>query len=177
MIKLEENEKLIKVFRKHWLVVVLDLLPLFVVAIVPLFLFSFLRDTFFFDISLRNAYLVFLFYSFFFFFFWIVSSMICLDFYLDIWVLTDKSLIDVEQKGLFSREISNLRLDNIQDIKVEVSGILNTLLHIGDIHVQTASTKREFVIYKVSEPNLVKELINKAYHLEMERAKMVKIEV
>ncbi len=176
MIKLEDNEKIIKVFRKHWLPISLELMSLFLVAIIPIILFSFLRNTLFFDLSLRNAYFLFLLYTLFLIFIWILSAIIWLDFYLDMWVLTDKRLIDVEQKGLFSRDISSLRLDRIQDIKIETHGLVNTLLKIGDVHVQTASAQKEFLIRQINKPDLVKSSINTAHNLEMEKAKIVRLE-
>lgn len=176
MIKLDDNEKIIKIFRKHWLVVVLELFPFLIAAIAPILLFFFFADTFFSDISLRNTYLLFLLYIFYLIFIWIIGNIIWLNYYLDIWILTDKRLIDVEQKSLFSREISSLRLEKIQDTKAVVAGVLNTFLHIGDVHVQTASAQKEFVIYKVDKPNMVKEFINKAHGVETEKAKKVKLE-
>jgi uncharacterized membrane protein YdbT with pleckstrin-like domain len=176
MIKLEDNEKVIKVFRKHWLPVSMELLSLLLVVVIPIFVFAFLRNNLLFDLSIRNAYFLFLLYTFFLIFIWILSAIIWLDYYLDMWLLTDKRLIDVEQKGLFSREISSLRLDRIQDITVETYGLVNTLLKIGNVHVQTASAQKEFLIRQVSKPDLVKSLINTAHNLEMEKVQVVKIE-
>ena len=96
------------------------------------------------------------------------------NYYLDMWLLTDKSLIDVDQIGLFAREISNLRLDKIQDITAEVIGPIDTILHIGTVHVQTAGGEKEFVISQVSSPNHVKGLIQSAYHKQVEEIKTIK---
>ncbi len=176
MIKLEDNEKVIKVFRKHWLPVSVEMLSLLLVVAIPIFAFAFLRNNLLFDLSIRNAYFLLLLYTFFLIFIWILSAIIWLDYYLDMWVLTDKRLIDVEQKGLFSREISSLRLDRIQDITVEIYGLVNTLLKIGNVHVQTASAQKEFLIRQVSKPDLVKSLINTAHSLEIEKIQTVRIE-
>lgn len=87
------------------------------------------------------------------------------DYYLDVWILTDKRLIDVEQRGLFHRKVSSLDLRNIQDIKIETKGLIATFLKFGDIHVQTAGADREFVIREAYNPELVKRQLTEAYQL------------
>lgn len=86
--------------------------------------------------------------------------LVWMDFYLDMWVITSERLIDVEQKGLFSREIAEIPLRHVQDVTLEVNGIIETFLKFGTIRIQTAG-EREFIIQDV--PNLyeAKDLILK----------------
>jgi uncharacterized membrane protein YdbT with pleckstrin-like domain len=175
MIKLEENEKLIKVFRKHYFSVLLEFLVLTIIVFLPIIFFLITKNILFFDISLKNIYLLLFFYCLFLVLAWMVGAIFWIDYYLDMWILTDKRLIDVEQKGLFFREISSLRLDRIQDVKIVTKGLIQTLLKMGDIHVQTASSQKEFIIYQVNNPDLVKQFIMKAHNLEMEKVQVVKI--
>lgn len=67
------------------------------------------------------------------------------DYYLDIWIITSKRIIDIEQRGLFDRSISEFSLANVQDVTIEISGVVQTLLKFGNLHVQTAS-ENNFVI-------------------------------
>jgi uncharacterized membrane protein YdbT with pleckstrin-like domain len=77
--------------------------------------------------------------------------------------LTDERLIDVEQIALFSRKVSTLSLDRVQDITTTEAGFLETFLGIGIVLVQTAGESQEFRIYGVKDPNHVKDLIQGAY--------------
>ena len=43
-----------------------------------------------------------------------------IDFYLDLWVITNDRIVDVEQFGLFSRTVSELDLFRIQDVTTDV---------------------------------------------------------
>jgi uncharacterized membrane protein YdbT with pleckstrin-like domain len=81
------------------------------------------------------------------------------DYYLDIWIVTNRKLVSIDQIGLFNREISTLRMERIQDVTFSINGIVATLLNFGDIHVQTAAEEREFVMRGIAHPDRVKRLI------------------
>lgn len=66
------------------------------------------------------------------------------DYYLDIWTVTNKRIIAVEQRGLFHRTTSELRMDRIQDVSSVIKGVLSTFFKFGTIHVQTASEQDKF---------------------------------
>lgn len=91
--------------------------------------------------------------------FWIVSYAIWIDYYFDIWIVTDSRIVNIEQNGLFSREISELKLEKIQDITSDIKGIIPTLLNYGDLQVQTAAEQERFLFRKISNPEEVKDLI------------------
>jgi uncharacterized membrane protein YdbT with pleckstrin-like domain len=85
------------------------------------------------------------------------------NFMLDTWILTDERLIDVEQVSLFSRKVSTLSLDRVQDITITEAGFLETFFGIGVVLVQTAGEAQEFRIYGIKDPSHVKDLIQRAY--------------
>lgn len=94
--------------------------------------------------------------------FWIALFVVLTDFYLDIWIVTDKRVIAIEQKGFFSRTVSEFELSKIQDITVAVHGIIPTLLRYGDLTVRTASEHENFVFRQVPQPNEVKDELLRA---------------
>ncbi|HCC04770.1 TPA: hypothetical protein DEP58_00510 [Patescibacteria group bacterium] len=79
------------------------------------------------------------------------------DHWLDAWIITDKRVIDIEQKGFFVRQVSSFPLDRIQDVTYTVSGIIPTWLHFGDVRMQTASISEDFIMRQVPFPQDVKE--------------------
>ena len=81
------------------------------------------------------------------------------DYYLDLWVVTNKKILNVEQNGLFARTISELELDKIQDVTSEIDGILPTLLNFGDVSIQTAGEQEHFTFEQVKRPDLIREKI------------------
>lgn len=160
MLKLNENEKILIIIRKHWFVmartvgvfVVLLLLPPVVLTLLPYATENFDPATvepltnFFLSLYIMTL-LVFLF-------------LLWMDYYLDMWIITNERIIDVEQRGLFNRQVSEIPLQHVQDVTLEVRGIIETFLKFGTIRIQTAG-EREFRIEFV--PNLyeAKDLILK----------------
>lgn len=82
-----------------------------------------------------------------------------IDFYLDLWVITDERIIDIEQKGLFSRTVSELDLIRIQDVTTNVHGIFPTIFDYGRVNVKTASQNVEIIFKNVPNPAEVRKHI------------------
>ena len=146
------------------------------VALIPLAMYAYVQAFTSLQLSSQSVYFFLLLYFIFLTVVWNIGFIMWTDYYLDIWILTDKRLVDVEQKRLFSREISSLRLDRIQDMKLEISGFIDTFLRIGSVHVQTAGSEKEFVIKNAKNPERVKELILAAHNKQIEEIKTVRIE-
>ncbi|MBD3311709.1 MAG: PH domain-containing protein, partial [Candidatus Magasanikbacteria bacterium] len=81
------------------------------------------------------------------------------DYYLDLWIVTNDRIIDIEQNGLFSRTISELDLFRIQDVTTEVHGFFSTLFRYGDLHVKTASANINIVFRNIPNPNKIREAL------------------
>ena len=84
------------------------------------------------------------------------------NYYLDVWTVTNKRLITVDQRGLFHRHTGSFRLERLQDINVSVHGIMATFLKYGDLQAETASEDRGFVASGIPDPQALKALILKA---------------
>lgn len=97
--------------------------------------------------------------SFFFIFCWLFLFQAFLDYYLDIWVVTNHRIINISQTGLFHREVSELRLYRVQDASAAVSGFIQTLFNFGSIEIQTAGEKSHFVFQDVARPQEVSKNI------------------
>ena len=81
------------------------------------------------------------------------------DYYLDTWIVTTERIINIEQKGLFSRLVSELHLNEIQDVTSETHGFLETFLTYGDVYIQSAGQTGRFNFKNVDNPDYVKEII------------------
>lgn len=174
MITFHDGEEVVLEARRHWIVV----LPIYVIvsllALAPLVLYAVVDAL---PIALVTpgwgpAILGFA-YSGWLLALWVGVYLVWLDHHLDVWILTNERLIDVEQKGIFRREVSSLRLERIQDITAEIDGPLATFLKFGDIKVQTAGDATEFVITNISDPQGLVEAVNEELS---RRGKMGRIE-
>jgi hypothetical protein len=83
------------------------------------------------------------------------------DYFLDIWIVTNERVINIEQHGLFSRTISELRLNQVQDITSETAGFLGTFLTYGNVFIQTAAERERFQFKNIDNPDDVKLIIAK----------------
>jgi uncharacterized membrane protein YdbT with pleckstrin-like domain len=81
------------------------------------------------------------------------------DFYLDMWIVTNDRIVDVEQEGLFSRTTSELDLYRVQDVTVDIRGIFHTLLNYGNLTIKTASGNNDLIFHNISDPNDVRRAV------------------
>lgn len=175
-LNLRENEKVKFEIRKHWFIIFVQAFLILLVTLAPIVFLSLLKSFYdFIPLTETTSLLRFL-YSVWILFMWMGLFILWTDWYFDVWIVTNKRIIDIEQKGLFRRDIASLSLDRIQDIRVEVRGIINTLLGIGDVYVQTAGEAREFTIRGARQPNKVRKILMEVYQKKIEEAKTVKIE-
>lgn len=94
-----------------------------------------------------------------------------IDYYLDLWIVTNDRIIDTEQKGLFARSITELELFQIQDVTTNVTGFFATFLKYGDLVIATASNTTTIIFHNIPNPDFIRqELIRLAevdrhYHM------------
>jgi uncharacterized membrane protein YdbT with pleckstrin-like domain len=155
----KSDEQILLVLHRYWF----DILSQFLLVFGMIFLlvgsFAFLPMVF---PNLQNSSLESLFFfleNLFFILIWVVSSLIWIDYYFDVWIVTDRRIVNIEQKALFSRCTSELELEKIQDITTNVHGVLPTFLNYGDLLVQTAAEQEKFLFHNISDPYSVKDLI------------------
>jgi uncharacterized membrane protein YdbT with pleckstrin-like domain len=165
---IQENERVILKRRKHVLILIGHLLGPILFGAVPIVAYGIIAGRTF-TIAERTLTIelplsvVLLFASAWLLFFWMRTIGVWTDYYLDLWIVTDRHIIDREQRGFFSRETSVWRLDKIQDVTIETHGVLPTLFHFGDLHVQTAGESREFIMHGISNPKYVRQVILAAH--------------
>lgn len=172
-IKLEKDEQMLLVVRRHWFVFLMKLLSVCVTAIAPLVLL--------FGLMLHNVtepYItaafqdygreIWFLISLWLLFHWMVFAYLWTDQYLDLWVITDRRIIAIDQQRLFVRNIGSFRLERLQDLNIEIPGFLATILDYGNVEAQTASgSEEEFSARSLPKPREVKSLILEAADLRL----------
>ena len=155
----KSDEKILLVAHRHWFDIFSQLLLVF--AMLLLFIGSYASFPVLFPVIEKAIYRnLFLFLeNLFFIFAWMLFFLIWIDYYFDVWIVTDRRIVNIEQKGLFSREVSELELENIQDITTDVKGVIPTFLNYGDLFVQTAAEKERFRFHNVPNPYAIKDMI------------------
>lgn len=172
-----EEEEIIMMLRRHWLILLMEFIPLGFFLICLLLINTigpFVLELFPFQM---NQNLLNLGESFLYMFFWFLVFIVWIDYYLDVWIVTDQRIVNIEQKGLFRREISELEHSKIQDVTTEVHGIIATLLKFGYVYVQTAGERSRFVFKQVPNPVLIRTLIMKLQKQVIKKEKIMEGEI
>lgn len=159
---LDENEEVWYECRRHWIILLIEVLSLLLMAIIPLIVIFVMISSLSIEIWSRYVPAISFWYSLWLLGIWVILFFIWVDYYLDVWIVTNKRLIDIDQLGLFSRQISTLNLENVQDISVSIRGLIATWLNYGDIEVQTAGSDRLFIMKGIHYPYLMKDKITEA---------------
>lgn len=164
----EKEEKVFLLIRKHWFnyvvfffVASLTLLPVIGLAIyLNLSSIAISTDTTIILIVLISAYLLLLMG---------VELFGFVDYYLDVYIVTDRRLVDISQKGFFRREISELHLRQVQDVSAHVQGVFETILHFGDVFIQTAGERENFIFQSIPHPYTVAKQIVDLHEKQISR--------
>jgi uncharacterized membrane protein YdbT with pleckstrin-like domain len=72
--------------------------------------------------------------------------------FFNIYILTNKRIVDIDFYGLFHRKVSQTTLGTVQDVTYTKAGILQNFFDYGDIHLQTAGAKVHFDFAAIPDP-------------------------
>lgn len=176
MIEIDNNERVLRVVRKHWFILLGDLFLLIVCLAIPVVLL-FVLNLLPFDASLSFVGTVAFAKGFFFFAWifvvWMLGWTLWTNYYLDVLIITDKRVFTIEQHGLFRRTSSSFRIDRIQNTTVDQKGIIQVLLGFGTIHLETASESENFIGTFIADPYEVKKFINEMHDAAIDKSQLV----
>jgi len=152
----ENGEKVVLLLRRHpftiltklALFVCLFFLPLIVALVFSNLFFTHSLLTLFFFLS--SLWLLFVWSGI---FYYLTMYM------LDVWIITDRRIIDSTQKGFFNRTVSEVYLTRVQDISVQTKGTIETFLRFGNLQIQAAGTEERFNFTQIPDPEKVKDTI------------------
>jgi len=148
------DEHVIFLLRRHGIVMVGEIIKYGLLATVPFWVRYGLErqaDEFF----SRSEYLIVMLLLFIAFelFMWLLLYRAFIDYYLDVWIVTNKRIINIEQMDLFHRRLSEQKLFRVQDVTAVQKGMFATLLDYGHVSVQSAAEQARFEFEQVPRPN------------------------
>jgi uncharacterized membrane protein YdbT with pleckstrin-like domain len=154
------GEQLIKIYRRHPLTLFGLYIGIFVTFVIPISIYVFVRgmniDLFGSEAGLT---IFVLFISAFLLFALLFVFIEFLDYWLDIWILTNRRIINIEHTGLFTRVRSEVRLYRVQDVTSELHGFMRHVFNYGMVYAQTAGGTHRFTFEDVSEPKEAAKII------------------
>lgn len=141
---LEEDETLVRVVHKHWLVGCMSLFWPTLILVLGFSLLLLNRE--------RALLIVVSVWSLACFIWWLRSFF---DYYLDAWLVTDQGIIDIAWHGWFHRQSTRVLYSDLQGVSYEIKGMMGTLLRFGSISVEKISTGSAFSLEFVRHPKQV----------------------
>lgn len=92
---------------------------------------------------------------------WLSLCVMWTDYYLDIWIVTNRRIINVEQLDLFNRRITSWNLQDIREVSVHVENVVQTFFSYGTLTIETAGsgTDAHETVEGIPHPEHVRELI------------------
>jgi hypothetical protein len=153
-----DDEKIYLVVREHWVLLALKFILwcVFAAALVMFKNFAANYLPFLYQDSVTPVTLLFtqvytLFLILSLFIIWVL-------YYLNVQIITNKRIVDINQVGLFSHTISELHLENIEDVTSQTNGLLGTIFNYGSVYVQTAGSVERFTFQNVPNPAHIEKL-------------------
>ncbi len=156
----QEPDEFIELFlRKHWftnvgwiiMAIFLSLLP-FVIVLVDASLNLGFTTNLPFQIS---AGFIILWYM-------LVAAYVIENFlywYFNIYIVTNKHIVDINYSSLLSRSVVEVKLVDVQSQKASIKGIFRQLFNFGDVVIETAAENQRIDFMDIPKPDLVADRV------------------
>lgn len=151
----QPDEQEVYIFRRHKIIMAEKIFLFLIEVVIPLIIYYLLTNyTDWLEDNTSILYIIFVVLAGLYYLYIILFLFQAwIDYYLDIWIITNERIISIEQLGLFKRTISELRINRVQDVTSEVHGFLPTIFKYGNVSVQTASSEEKFNLWQVPHPD------------------------
>lgn len=160
-IRLIPDEHVVLKLHKHWLILVRDTTSTLLLSFVPPIFLAIVQVA-----APQYAdfpgYLAFMSFAT---TLWLLLVFLALavlwtDYYLDLWIVTNKRIISVDQISLFNRTVTTLAHEKIQEITVKEENIVQALFRFGTLDIETASpTDGDATMEGIPHPETVRKII------------------
>jgi len=148
--ELDNNERLVAIIRKHWAALAVHISRVIISVIAIVVIYEKLAE---FEYGFKIALV------------WIIASILygvygIMVWYLDCYIITNRRIIDIDQKSMFRRVVAEVEIENIQEAVYEINGPLEAFLNYGTVKIKMASSGM-ISMEQIPNPARVKSLIIK----------------
>lgn len=82
-----------------------------------------------------------------------------LTWFFNVYIVTDERIVDIDFYNLIYKEVSDAKIDRIQDVTYNMGGVIRTLFNYGNVLIQTASEVPNFEFLAVPKPDKVARVL------------------
>lgn len=149
----ESEEKIILLLRRHFITnlgwIILGLIMIFAPLVLEEFpILEFLPERFQ-TVAVLIWYLVttaFIFEKF-------------IDWFFNVYIITDERVIDVDFLNLIYREITDADIEKIQDVTVQMGGVVRSIFNYGNLLIQTAAEIPLIEFTDIPQPDKIAKIL------------------
>lgn len=146
---LDEGEKIIRVAHRHIIIFKLDAAkPFFFGIAIPFVLYLFFPQVLPLFVLWWIGGLLGVFYYF-------------IDWYYDVWLLTDFGVVDIERNGLFDITATRVEYHMMEGMSYTIKGVIPTIFNYGDITVDKLGAQTFVVLKDAASPKKLERLVMK----------------
>lgn len=77
-------------------------------------------------------------------------------------IITNDNITQVMQVGLFNRKVSEISMENVEDVTARQKGVFQTFFNYGDVHIETAGEQNNYDFIYCPNPNAYAKAIQDA---------------
>lgn len=152
----ESGEEIVLLLRRHfvtnfpWMVfaIILSILPIFFPFFAAFFPFPLPSGS---TLGLVTA-----------FYYLLIFGFVLINFtlwYFHIGIITNLRVVDIDLDGILYRQVTEAKIENIEDVTYKQVGFITSLFNYGDVTVQTAGTEENIEYDRVPKPSQVADII------------------
>ena len=94
-----------------------------------------------------------------------------LSWFFNVNIITDERIVDIDFPSILYKDISETKIDQVQDVSIRVGGFARALFNFGDVTIQTAGPTAEINFEAVPGPEQVSRVLNELI-IEEEQEKL-----
>lgn len=83
-----------------------------------------------------------------------------LHWYFNIYIVTDKHLVDINLHNLMNRDVVEVQVEDVQSSSYKMLGVLSSLFNFGDVVIETAAQRQNIQFHQVPRPAFVADKIS-----------------
>lgn len=161
--EMQPEEKILLKTRRHWAILLRDAVVALAIGAAPFILLGLLSLPGFLPLDNRMFLHALAFIEVLWLLLvWLALFVLWTNYYLGFWIVTDRRIVNAEQKNLFRRATTAWPLENVQEATAETRNPLQDFLNYGAVDLKIAGApERHILIEDVPHPDEISSLVLK----------------
>lgn len=167
----QPDEKILIVVREHWFPLFAKVFAITLLYLLPIVFKMLLVDFDLFERSQTASLIATAIVSVYYLGLLVALLVVFVLYYLNVHIVSEQRVVDIDQVGLLSHEVSELNIETIEDVTSHTKGLFGNILDYGTVYVQTAGGTERFEFDNVPNPAHIASTILDLYEKHGDKEK------